>query len=385
MAPPSEAQTVNRIACTQAALTQAISQASSQGGGTIVFNCTDTTIPISVKIGTFQNNVILDGENRNITLEYTTNFSGCTTGDNGIGPETADMNGSGSVIRNLQFRNFLESVQIQGPNNTVEGNTFIAHDCSDDAISTNQTQALNTTIRNNTLQGYKDKAIQMSYGSGLVEGNTFIDSAQPIRSPYDNTAGGVFVIRGNTMRTSGNINNCNGVHIDGTYRLVFENNTHTCLRGVRLGGSTQVLFRNNTITGNPRGGLLLRQNARASISGNTFTNNGTSAGTEPAGGVIVWETAVADLGGGSLSINGQTVSSTGSNTLRGNGVADLRNLNTGITVKAERNCWDHQTASEIASSDTAGGVDVDPFSTSCSAGGGGVTAPNAPTNLRIVP
>ena len=380
---PAGAQSTNRIACTQSALTAAVSQAGSAGGGTIVFNCSNTTIPMTVRLGVFEDNVILDGENRNITLEYApSSFSGCSEGDNGIGPETADMDGTGSVIRNLTFKNWLESIQIQGSNNTVENNTFIAHSCSDDALSINRPEARNNTIRNNSMTGYRDKAIQMSYGSGLLEGNTFIDSAQPIRSPYDNSQGGVFIIRGNTMRTSGSISACNGIHISGTYQLVLENNVHSCLRGVRLGGNVQAIIRNNTFTGNPRGGLQLAGSTRASLSGNTVTNNGTSAGSEPAGGVVVWENAVADLGGGSLTINGQTVSSTGGNTLRGNGVADLRNV-TSTLVKAERNCWDNATVADITSRDTAGPVDVDPFATTCT-GEPTPEAPRAPTNLRVI-
>ena len=39
----------------------------------------------------------------------------------------------------------------------------------------------------------------MSYGSGTIEGNTFVDAMQPIRGPYDNSLGGVFVIRSNVM------------------------------------------------------------------------------------------------------------------------------------------------------------------------------------------
>lgn len=379
---PADAQTTTRIACTQSALTAAIAQASSAGGGTIVFNCSNTTIPMTVRLGDFQNNVILDGENRNITLEYTGSFTGCVAGDNGVGPDTADMDGSGSVIRNLTFRNWLESIQIQGPNNTVENNTFIGHVCSDDGLSMNAVTAMNTTVRNNVMQGYGDKAFQLSYGSGTVEGNTFVDTAQPVRMGYDNSAGGVVVIRGNTMRTTSSISACAGVHIDGTYRVVFENNTHSCLRGLRIGGGTQALIRNNTFTGNPRAGVTLRGTSRASFSGNTVTNNGTSAGSEPAGGIVVWESAVADLGGGSLSINGQTVSSTGGNILKGNGVADLRNTTTTL-VKAERNCWDNATVANITALDTTGPVDVDPFATSCT-GGSTPTAPSAPTNVRVV-
>ena len=78
-------QTVsNRVACTQAALLAAITQANANGGGTITFNCSATTIPMTEGLGTIQDGVVLDGEDRNITLQYTTSFTGCSTGDNGI-------------------------------------------------------------------------------------------------------------------------------------------------------------------------------------------------------------------------------------------------------------------------------------------------------------
>ena len=176
------------VACTESALLAAIGQANANGGGTITFTCRNTTIPILAGLGTIADHVVIDGEDRNITLEYTGNFAGCDVGDNGAsGPAIGHMRGRRSIVRRLTFRNFLESLQIIGPENTVEKNVFLAHPCSDDGLSTTTMQAVNTRIRNNRFQGYRDKAYQMSYGSGTIEGNTFIDSAQPIRGPYDNT------------------------------------------------------------------------------------------------------------------------------------------------------------------------------------------------------
>ena len=99
-----EAQS-SRIACTESALVAAISQANVNGSGTITFNCRATTIPMTGGLGTIQNNVVVDGEDRNIILEYTTNFTGCAAGDNGIGgPAIAHLRGRNSVIRNLTFQ-----------------------------------------------------------------------------------------------------------------------------------------------------------------------------------------------------------------------------------------------------------------------------------------
>ncbi len=171
-----------------------LAQANANGGGTITFTCRDTTIPTLAGLGTSPINVVIDGEDRNVTLEYAGNFAGCDVGDNGAsGPAIGHMRGRRSIVRHLTFRNFLESLQIIGPENSVENNVFLAHPCSDDGLSTTTMQAVNTRIRNNRFQGYRDKAYQMSYGSGTIEGNTFIDSAQPIRGPYDNTLANTFV------------------------------------------------------------------------------------------------------------------------------------------------------------------------------------------------
>ena len=242
-------------------------------------------------------------------------------------------------------------------------------------------QAKNAIIRNNRFQDYRDKAYQMSFGSGTIEGNTFTNSVQPIRGPYDNSQGGLFVIRANVFTTTGNRESCTGVTIDGTYQLVFERNTMECFRGLRLSGSTQAIVRDNLINGNPRQGVLIGGSAVVSLSGNTVTNNGLSPGSEPAGGVVVWENGRADSGGGALTIAGGLVTSRGNNRIQGNGVADVRNLRAGYTVKAETNCWDHQVLATILSTDRAGDVDVDPFATTCTAG---TAPPLIPTNVRVV-
>jgi parallel beta-helix repeat protein len=375
------------VACTESALRTAIGQANAAGGGTITFTCRDTTIAGTLGLGDITDNVIIDGEDRNITLAYTGNFTGCAYGDNGVsGPPIGRMRGQRSVIRHLTFRNYLESLQISGPENTVEDNVFLAHSCSDDGLSTTTMQATSTIIRNNRLQGYRDKAYQMSYGGGTIEGNTFIDSAQPIRGPYSNTWNGnfvaTFVIRNNVMTTTGDREACTGPHIDGDYQLVIEGNTIECYRGLRLDGGTQAIVRNNTITGNTRLGVRVSGTAIVSLSGNVITGNGLSPGSEPAGGVVVQESGQADLGGGSLVINGQAVTSSGGNRLQGNGVVDLRNLRTGYTVKAEGNCWDRPTAAEVTASDTSGAVDVDPLGTVCGSSTG--QPPSPPTGVRLV-
>ena len=98
---------------------------------------------------------------------------------------------------------------------------------------------------------------------------------------------------------------------------------------------------------------------------------------------MLLENGQADLGGGSLTISGQLTSSPGRNRLEGNGVADLRNLRTGYTVKAEGNCWDHATVAEVTGADSLGGVDLDPLGSACGPATPGA-APAAPTGVRLV-
>lgn len=372
-----------RVACTETALLAAIGQANANGGGTITFNCRAVTISMKLGFGTITDNVVIDGEDRNIVLQYTGSFVGCDVGDNGAsGPAIGNVRGHDNVIRHLTFKNFLESLQIIGPDNVVESNVFLAHACSDDGLSTTTLQSLNATIRNNRFQGYRDKAYQMSYGSGIIEGNTFVDCAQPIRGPYDNSLGGLFVIRSNVMTTTVDREACTGVTIDGTYQLLFEGNTVRCYRGIRLTGHTQTTLRDNVIDGNTRAGVTIGGSALASFSGNIITGNGLTPGSEPAGGVVVMDGGQADLGGGTLTIGGQVVQSTGRNRMQGNGVADVRNLRTGYTVKAEADCWDHQTATLVTANDRIGDVDVDPISLVCTSTP--PSPPSPPIGLRVI-
>ena len=365
------------VDCNEAALLAGIAQANSNGGGTITFNCQNQTILLGQGLGEFQGNLVLDGENRNITIEYFPSglFAGCVPGNNGIfGPAIAELTGGNNVVRNLTFKNFLESLQISGPNNTIEDNTFLAHQCSDDGLSTIDVAAVGTLIQRNLLQDYEDKAFQMSFGGGTVTDNTFIDTKQPIRAPFDNSAGDTFFVTDNLFTTTpGNSGLCDGVRITGTYHIVFERNTHSfCKRGVRLGelggvGGLEAEVRDNIINDNQQAGIRVGGDARVSLSGNTIEDNGSVPGSLPEGGVVVWENAEADLGGGSLMIGGQPLSSIGQNTLTGNNVVDVRNLRAGFTVRAENNCWDNSTLGDVLAQDVEGTVAVDPIAVSCGA------------------
>jgi hypothetical protein len=313
-------------------------------------------------MGILQNRVVVDGQDRNITLEFTTDFSGCVPGNNGIkGRPIARLQGEFNAIRNLTFRNFLESLQISGPNNMVQNNRFYGHICSDDAVSMVRPTALNTVVRGNHFENYTDKAFQLSYGGAIVEDNTFTDTAQPIRSPYDNSAGGPIYIRKNTFNTKGDRTKCNGPHIDGRYIVYFEENRLECRRGLRVGGRTEIVVRGNSILGNSRVGVEIKDDAVAILSDNVISGNGLSPESTPAGGVVILDTARADPGGGWMSIRGQVMVSLGRNRIQGNGIRDVRNL-TGAPVSARHNCWDHPNPADVKSSDAQGAVEVEPLS-----------------------
>jgi hypothetical protein len=355
------------IPCAEADLLRAVAKASGGKGGTIAFDCRDTTIRMTRGLGEIGDDVVIDGEDRNLTLEFVADFHGCQPGGNGIGaPPAGRMRGRRSVVRGLTFRNFLESIQIWGRGNTIEGCTFLAHACSDDAVSIVDVKAVDSMIRGNRFEGYDNKAIQMSFGGGTIQGNRFVDSMEPIRAPYDNRAGAPFLILDNAFTTRGSRDGCAGIRIDGRYRVHFERNEVKCKRGLRVGGNTEILVRDNLIEGNPRGGVQVRGHAVASLEGNRILGNGLDPGSEPAAGVVVWEAGVADLGGGTLSIGGETVRSRGGNVLRGNGVADVRNLRADFLVPAENNCWDGATGAAIRG-DVEGSVDFTPFSSPAAA------------------
>ena len=354
------------VGCNQTSILAGVAKANANGGGTITFNCQNTTILMSKGLGVLQNFVVIDGQTKNITLQFTTNFTGCSPGNNGVagaGP-IAKLQGQSNKIRNLTFRNFLESLQIAGPNNVVENNRFFGHTCSDDAVSAIALSALNIMVRGNLFRNYKDKAFQFSYGGGRVEGNTFTDTLAPFRAPYDNAAGGRIYIRGNVFNTSGNRANCSGPFMDGRARINFESNRLECLRGLRVGGQTEIVVRNNYILGNPRAGVEIRDHVVAYLSGNVITGNGLSPGSAPAGGVVISGAGRADLGGGSMVIFGQRRVSPGNNRIQKNGILDVRNL-TGQLVYARNNCWDHANAPDALASDTEGPIALNPVANTC--------------------
>jgi hypothetical protein len=349
------------VDCTEASLVAAVAKANANDGGLITFNCHNATIPIRSWMGRLQNRIVVDGQDKNITLEFVADFSSCLPGDNGIkGRPIAILQGQFNAIRNLTFRHFLESLQISGPSNLVENNRFYGHPCSDDGLSMVRSSALKTLVRGNHFENYTDKAFQLSYGGARIEGNTFANTAQPIRSPYDNSAGEPIYIVRNTFTASGDRAQCNGPHIDGRYVVFFEDNRLECRRGLRVGGRTEIIVRGNTFLGNGRVGLEIKGNAVASLSENVIVGNGLSPGSSPAGGVVILESARADLGGGALPIGGATVVSRGGNRIQGNGAFDVRN-STGTPVSATRNCWDHSSPADVRALDTEGAVEVEPL------------------------
>ena len=108
------------IDCTEEALLDAISAANSGDGGTITFNCQNSTILMNQGFGILQDNITIDGENKDIVLEYTTDFTGCVDGDgfpSGNVP-IALIEGQNNIIRGLTKRHclhFPERGQVPSP------------------------------------------------------------------------------------------------------------------------------------------------------------------------------------------------------------------------------------------------------------------------------
>ena len=149
------------VAWTQTALLAAIIQANANGGGTITFNCRATTIPMTAGLGTIQDGVVLDGEDRRITLS-TRDFTGCrpramASSSRDRSPQRSQQHGQEPDIQALSG---IPADHRPGQRRREETSfwripvrTTRQHD---------HLQIRNATIRKNRAQDYRDKAHQMS-------------------------------------------------------------------------------------------------------------------------------------------------------------------------------------------------------------------------------
>jgi len=390
LAPRAAAQ---QIACTEAALQQAIANANSSGGNrTITFNCSNTVIPlVSSRTNRMITapNVVIDGEARNITFEQSPRCGppDATCPDIEGGAWFVSLQGNNGVVRNLTVQYFFEGIHVDGGNGNIVENVTINRPC-DDAF-TNYHPATNTIFRNSTIHDACDKAVQL-YGSASVTApnwNATLDRVtltncnDPIRMGDVSSERGRFRLTGVLVNDpAGGLFQCGYNLWDGGGYIQMEDSTVDGCKGWHIGGSMEARIVGSTFSNNVMRGVLLYGNARVSFERNLFTMNGGGSSANPGyGGVSIKETAQADLGGGSLTLQGVAVTSAGLNTFLGNRgptdtTLDIENLTT-TNVKAENNWWgDLAPADQIA-----GTIDFSPFLSSAPSAG---LAPATVTNFR---
>jgi parallel beta-helix repeat protein len=390
---PSWAQ---RIACTQQAFEDAIQNACPSGDTTITFDCRDTTIPISTSSDRGNrvitcDDVVIDGEDRNITIEQDPPcFEGGTCPDTEGGAWFVSLRGDRGVVRNLAVNYFFEGIHVDsGDDNIVENISFDRH--CDDAF-TNYHDTRRTIFRNSTVRNACDKAIQL-YGSSSISSSvwnatidnvTFTNCNDPIRMGDTPSQRGRFHIKNVTVNDpSGGLFFCGYNQWDGGAYILMEDSTVEGCKGWNIHGAMEVRLSNNTFRDNVMRGVLVYGTAKVSLDGNTFSDNGgSSSSNDGYGGVAVKGDGQIDLGGGSLEIDGTTVSSPGNNVLYGNrgpgdSTLDVENA-TSATVRAENNWWGDLDPSDQVS----GSVDHNPFLDGPPGGGGGSTPPEDVSNLR---
>jgi hypothetical protein len=341
-----------RIAGTEPELRAALERVAAAGGGTITFNVSGTAIGIQDRIVFHGSDVVLDGENRGLTLRYT-GPDDCSQTE-GQDP-FIEIHGDRNVIRNFTLERFPDGIHVQhGYDNLIENLRF-PKVCEDAVTNSGRgLEAFRTIIRNCYFADSEDKAVMINEGGSVtVEDCEFINTTQPVRA---GGRAGRYVVRHNVFRGRSTGPRFNG-GADGLV-VIFENNVvEDAGYALRIYGSVHAVIRNNRFR--PRAsngyGVYIYENARARLAGNEI--QGASGG-----GVLVQGKAQVDLGGGRLVICGDPEPSEGGNILKGNEPADLVNQ-TDARIPAKFNFWDHGTAADVRSIDVRGAAEVEPMGT----------------------
>lgn len=330
------------------------------GGGRILFGFSNDTIYVDHHRDFFGDNLIIDGQDKNIHFYY-----------NGPDPCTQTegqdalirIHGNDNIFRNVNFDRFPEGIHLRGGQRNLIENVTVNIIC-EDAITMNGggNKVIDCIIKDCSFDYSEDKTIMVnsgiSIGAMVISGCYSYNGTQPIRM----TGTGLLVVR--NCEFTGSINN--GPRFGGKTNLViFENNySHGTKSGLRLSDGVSAIIRNNMIKNCTQYGIRTQNtdDVVARVENNIITGN--------TNGVYFLDNKVQmDLGGGFLNIHrhsllsgpgSMTVPSVGSNTLKGNFPYDLINQ-TSNTVKAEHNFWDHTTVEEVLANDVSGIVDVDPL------------------------
>ncbi|MEK7405593.1 MAG: right-handed parallel beta-helix repeat-containing protein, partial [Acidobacteriota bacterium] len=339
-----------RIDATEAALRDALAKVAAGGGGRITFNVSGAVIGIEDRIYFYGNDMVLDGEDRNITFKYTgPDACSQTEGQDHL----IEIHGDKNVVRNFTLDRFPEGIHIQSGHDNVVENIRFPKVC-EDAVTNNGRglEAFRTIIRNCYFEDSEDKAVMINDGGSVtVENCEFVNCQQPVRAGGKS---GRHVIRKCQFRgrsTGPRFNGgAEGMAIDFEDNLVEE-----AAYGIRVYGSVQAIIRGNRIR--PRAasgiGVYVDENARARLEANDIQG-------AAKGGVLVQGAARVDLGGGRIVICGDGTASAGGNTLKGNRPAALIN-ETETLIKAKHNVWDHKTAAEVLGLDVRGPAEVEPL------------------------
>ncbi len=339
-----------RIDGTEAALRAALLKVAAAGGGRITFNVSKAVIEIQDRIYFHGSDMVLDGENRNLTFRYT-GPDDCSQKEGQ--DHFIEIHGDRNVIRNFTLDRFPDGLHMQSGYDNVIENIRFPKVC-EDAVTNNGRgfEAFRTILRNCYFQDAEDKAVMINNGGSVtVENCEFVNCMQPVRAGGKS---GRYAVRNCRFRGRSTGPRFSG----GAEGMVvhFEDNVvEEAAHGIRVYGSVQALIRKNRFR--PRSGsgygVYVYENARTRLEANDIQG-------AARGGVLVQGSAQVDLGGGRVVIGGNSEPSLGSNVLRKNAPADLIN-ETGTAIKAQHNTWDHKTVAEVLSLDVRGLSEVEPL------------------------
>lgn len=408
-----------RIDCTDDAYVQALNDICTAGGGTINFNCRDTVIAIDT--GTYSNgdrdipvgcdNVVIDGEDRNITLQPASLWRDqnvCGNGSESCDADADDVpdacpnteslprfmmiRSDNNSIRNLKIAWWGDGINFDGGSSTsASGNVVSGVTCEypgddcfvNEGIGIASVGAFDNTIESSVINNACDKAMQhygrASWSDGKYDLKIIDVTCNNCKQPLRMTDTGRVLVRNFVVRASSPPHpqfSCDrGIRADGTSDTIItvEGGSFSDCKGAGIYVSTdpQVIVRGGTVFRDNTVGLQVSENSRGSVEDATFEGNGRGIWLSSSSGSL-------DAGGGSVTFTYEgSVSSAGRNTFLGSSSWDVDNDRTGYTLMAEGNCWNGGDPAATVS----GEVDYEPRQTDCS-GGGGNDPPATPSNLR---
>jgi PKD repeat protein len=379
------------------------------GGGRILFSFSNTTIygswdgridPIKTwgdsnnKYDFVGDNLIIDGENKNVGFYYNGSLS-CGQAEN---QQAFRIHGCDNIVRNIGWSRFPDGIHMRhGMRMLFEGITTTV--VCEDAMSMNGVggACMYCTQRNNTFGASADKTQMYSNAQGwrglgpgiaVICGMHSTNGNQAIRQTSSEGGTRSMLIVRNSLfegdaqgpRIGGKMDSKPPIGISGAVNI-FENNYCTesksgSVGGMRIGEGIHAIVRNNTFENcgafgvytYPSGAFvrfeynIIRNNEAGGLT--TGGCDGIDINYDLGGGLVdVWEVDPTGIYGASAAAR-VAAPSAGQNTFNGNGVADFINEiseSPQPAVKAENNFWDHSTVADVLANDVSGAADVDPL------------------------